>query len=164
MTNFVSRLLNRSAPSISEARPVDAPAIAAIHSASFQRGWGEDEIQRLLLERNVVSHRITAGGKPSAGNSFNRSAPWASAANASVGVATPGAYALVLGVTGLSGALVLVNLLPLVFDLGADAQFGACTGLAAVPVQAAAVQDRRRGRISERTGRRLVTHPTRPTC
>jgi hypothetical protein len=26
-----------------------------------------------------------------------------------------------------------------VFDLGADAQFGACTGLAAVPVQAAAV-------------------------
>jgi ribosomal-protein-alanine N-acetyltransferase len=62
MMNFVSRLLNRSAPSISEARPVDAPAIAAIHSASFQRGWGEDEIQRLLLERNVVAHRITAGG------------------------------------------------------------------------------------------------------
>ena len=63
MMNFVSRLLNRSAPSISEARPADAPAIAAIHSASFQRGWGEDEIQRLLLERNVVTDRITAGGK-----------------------------------------------------------------------------------------------------
>jgi Na+/melibiose symporter-like transporter len=54
-------------------------------------------------------------------------------------VATPGRYALVLGVAGLGGALVLVNILPLVFDLGADAQFGACTGLAAVPVQAAAV-------------------------
>jgi ribosomal-protein-alanine N-acetyltransferase len=63
MMNFVSRLLNRSAPSISEARPADAPAIAAIHGASFQRGWGEDEVQRLLLERNVVTHRITAGGK-----------------------------------------------------------------------------------------------------
>ena len=54
-------------------------------------------------------------------------------------VATPGAYALVLGVAGIGGALVLVNILPLVFDLGEDAQFGACTGLAAVPVQEAAV-------------------------
>jgi hypothetical protein len=42
-------------------------------------------------------------------------------------------------VAGLGGALVLINILPLVFDLGEDAQFGTCTGLAAVPVQAAAV-------------------------
>jgi [ribosomal protein S18]-alanine N-acetyltransferase len=63
MMNFLSRLLNRRASNISEARPADAPAIAAVHSASFQRGWGEDEIARLLLERNVVTHRITAGGK-----------------------------------------------------------------------------------------------------
>jgi hypothetical protein len=54
-------------------------------------------------------------------------------------VATPGAYALVLGVAGLGGALILVNILPLVFDLGADTQYGAYTGLVAVPVQAAAV-------------------------
>jgi len=56
-----------------------------------------------------------------------------------VWVTTPGAYAIVLGVAGLGGALVLVNILPLVFDLGADTQFGVYTGLAAVPVQAAAV-------------------------
>jgi MFS family permease len=56
-----------------------------------------------------------------------------------VWVSTPGAYALVLGVAGIGGALVLINILPLVFDLGEDAQFGTCTGLAAVPVQAAAV-------------------------
>src|SRR5215510_839882 len=56
-----------------------------------------------------------------------------------VWVSTPAAYAVVLGVAGLGGALVLVNILPLVFDLGEDAQFGTCTGLAAVPVQAAAV-------------------------
>jgi len=56
-----------------------------------------------------------------------------------VWVSTPGAYALVLGVAGIGGALVLVNILPLVFDLGEDTQFGACTGLVAVPVQAAAV-------------------------
>jgi Na+/melibiose symporter-like transporter len=54
-------------------------------------------------------------------------------------VATPEAYALVLGVAGIGGALVLVNILPLVFDLSADAQYGTCTGLVAVPVQAAAV-------------------------
>ena len=54
-------------------------------------------------------------------------------------VSTPGAYALVLGVAGLGGALVLVNLLPLVFDVGDDVQFGTYTGLVAVPVQAAAV-------------------------
>jgi hypothetical protein len=53
--------------------------------------------------------------------------------------ATPGGYAVVLGVAGLGGALVLVNILPLVFDLGADTEFGTYTGLAAVPVQAAAV-------------------------
>jgi cyanate permease len=53
-------------------------------------------------------------------------------------VSTPEAYALVLGMAALGGALVLVNILPLVFDLGADTQFGTCTGLAAVPVQAAA--------------------------
>jgi MFS family permease len=56
-----------------------------------------------------------------------------------VWVATPVAYAVVLGVAGLGGALVLVNILPLVFDLGADTQFGTYTGLAAIPVQAAAV-------------------------
>src|SRR5215470_990905 len=54
-------------------------------------------------------------------------------------VATPGAYALVLGVAGVGGALVLINILPLVFDLGEDTQFGACTGLVAVPIQAAAM-------------------------
>jgi MFS family permease len=54
-------------------------------------------------------------------------------------VATPEAYALVLGVAGIGGALVLVNILPLVFDLSADTQYGTCTGLVAVPVQAAAV-------------------------
>ena len=54
-------------------------------------------------------------------------------------VSTPVVYAVVLGVAGIGGALVLVNILPLVFDLGEDVQFGTCTGLAAVPVQAAAI-------------------------
>jgi len=63
MMNLVSRLLRRGTPSIAEARPADAPEIAALHAASFRRGWGEDEIHRLLVERNVVAQRVTAGGK-----------------------------------------------------------------------------------------------------
>jgi [ribosomal protein S18]-alanine N-acetyltransferase len=61
MMNFVSRLLSRAEPAISEARPQDAAAIAALHVASFQRGWGEDEVHRLLIEKNVVAHRTRAG-------------------------------------------------------------------------------------------------------
>jgi [ribosomal protein S18]-alanine N-acetyltransferase len=57
MIGFVSRLLGRGAPSCSEAQPADAAAIAALHKASFQRGWGEDEVYRLLVEKNVVAHR-----------------------------------------------------------------------------------------------------------
>jgi ribosomal-protein-alanine N-acetyltransferase len=61
MMNFVSRLLSRAEPSFAEARPRDAAAIAAVHGASFQRGWGEDEIHRLLMDRSVVAHRVTIG-------------------------------------------------------------------------------------------------------
>ena len=61
MMNFVTRLLSRSDPTISEARQRDATAIAALHAASFQRGWGEDEFQRLLIDRAVVAHRAMIG-------------------------------------------------------------------------------------------------------
>jgi len=61
MMNFVTRLLSRSEPTMSEARQRDATAIAALHAASFQRGWGEDEFQRLLIDRAVVAHRAMIG-------------------------------------------------------------------------------------------------------
>jgi ribosomal-protein-alanine N-acetyltransferase len=57
MMSFIARWLGRSPPSLSEARPNDAAAIAALHTASFQRGWGEDEVYRLLIEKTVVAHR-----------------------------------------------------------------------------------------------------------
>jgi len=59
--NFVARILSRPQPKFSEARKWDAAAIAAVHAASFQRGWGEDEIARLMLDRAVVTHRVMAG-------------------------------------------------------------------------------------------------------
>jgi ribosomal-protein-alanine N-acetyltransferase len=61
MMRFVSRFFARSTPTLSEARPADAAAIAALHKASFQRGWGEDEVYGLLVESNVVAHRAMNG-------------------------------------------------------------------------------------------------------
>jgi ribosomal-protein-alanine N-acetyltransferase len=61
MMRFIARLFGRAAPTLSEARPNDAAAIAALHTASFQRGWGEDEVYRLLIEKTVVAHRAMAG-------------------------------------------------------------------------------------------------------
>ena len=63
MMRFVSRWLWRGAPAFSEARPGDAAAIAAVHGASFQRGWGEDEIHRLLIARSTVAQRAMIGPK-----------------------------------------------------------------------------------------------------
>jgi ribosomal-protein-alanine N-acetyltransferase len=59
MMSFLGRLFAGGEPTFSEAKPADAPAIATVHNASFQRGWGEDEIHRLLIEHNVVAHRAT---------------------------------------------------------------------------------------------------------
>ena len=61
MMNLVTRLFARSEPAITQARQRDAAAIAALHAASFNRGWSEDEFYRLLTDRNVVAHRIVIG-------------------------------------------------------------------------------------------------------
>ena len=63
MIGHLSRLFSRGAPTFAEARPSDAAAIAGIHGVSFQRGWGEDEIYSLLIEKNVVAHRAISGRK-----------------------------------------------------------------------------------------------------
>jgi ribosomal-protein-alanine N-acetyltransferase len=57
MTNIVSRLMPTTQPTFLAARPRDAAAIAYLHAASFGRGWEEDEVHRLLLDRAVVAHR-----------------------------------------------------------------------------------------------------------
>jgi ribosomal-protein-alanine N-acetyltransferase len=61
MMSMVSRLFARSEPVLSEAGPCDAATIAALHAVSFQRGWSEDEIERLLTDRSVIAHRTTNG-------------------------------------------------------------------------------------------------------
>jgi ribosomal-protein-alanine N-acetyltransferase len=63
MIAFLSRLFSRREPVLSEATPRDAAAIAKLHAASFNRGWSEDEIDHLILERNVLTHRATVNGR-----------------------------------------------------------------------------------------------------
>jgi len=55
--NLVSRLMPTAQPALSAAAPRDAAAIARLHAASFGRGWHEDEVHRLLLDKAVVAHR-----------------------------------------------------------------------------------------------------------
>jgi len=63
MIAFLARLFSRPEPVLSEASARDAGAIAMLHAASFNRGWSEDEIDRLMIERNVLTHRAMIGGR-----------------------------------------------------------------------------------------------------
>jgi len=56
MMSVISRLLSGATPQFTAASPRDATAIAALHAASFRRGWGEDEVYRLLVDKAVVTH------------------------------------------------------------------------------------------------------------
>src|SRR5438067_4299609 len=59
--NWFARLFARAEPALSAAAPRDAAALAALHAASFNRGWSEQEFEQLLTDRNVVADRATRG-------------------------------------------------------------------------------------------------------
>jgi [ribosomal protein S18]-alanine N-acetyltransferase len=61
MIGFINNLFNRAEPSITEASARDASAIAVLHGKSFRRGWSEQEVEGLLIDRRVIAHRATAG-------------------------------------------------------------------------------------------------------
>jgi ribosomal-protein-alanine N-acetyltransferase len=63
MMGIISQLFARGAPALSEATTRDAAAIAALHAASFRRGWSEPEVEALVLDRHVVAHRGMLGAK-----------------------------------------------------------------------------------------------------
>jgi ribosomal-protein-alanine N-acetyltransferase len=63
MIELLARLFGRSEPVLSEAQQRDTAAIAALHAVSFNRGWSEEEIDRLLADRQVVTHRVAIGGR-----------------------------------------------------------------------------------------------------
>jgi ribosomal-protein-alanine N-acetyltransferase len=61
MIELMSRLFSRGEPALSDATARDSAAMAALHGASFRRGWSDGEIERLLLERNTVAQRAMVG-------------------------------------------------------------------------------------------------------
>jgi [ribosomal protein S18]-alanine N-acetyltransferase len=63
MIGFISTLFARGEPALSEATARDAAAIATLHAASFRRGWSEQEVETLLLDRNVIAHRVVIANK-----------------------------------------------------------------------------------------------------
>lgn len=64
MKSIVSLLLPGAAPQFTAASARDAAAIAALHAASFRRGWGEDEVYRLLADSTVIAHCATIRRAP----------------------------------------------------------------------------------------------------
>jgi ribosomal-protein-alanine N-acetyltransferase len=63
MMGFLGNLFARAEPMLSEASARDAAAIASLHAASFRRGWSEQEVEGLLIDRAVITHRATFRGK-----------------------------------------------------------------------------------------------------
>jgi len=55
------RWFARAAPHLAVAGPGDAGSFAKLHATSFAHGWSEDEFERLLIDRNVLAHRASAG-------------------------------------------------------------------------------------------------------
>ena len=58
---LLSNLFARGEPGLSAATSRDAAAIAALHAASFRRGWSEQEVEGLLTDRHVIAHRAMLG-------------------------------------------------------------------------------------------------------
>lgn len=59
--SWLKRLLGRDEPTLSAATPRDAASLAALHAASFNRGWSEHEFEQLLTDRNVIADRAVSG-------------------------------------------------------------------------------------------------------
>jgi ribosomal-protein-alanine N-acetyltransferase len=61
MIGHIVSLFARREPALSQASPRDAAAIAKLHGASFHRGWSDGEIERMLLDRDILAHRAMLG-------------------------------------------------------------------------------------------------------
>lgn len=61
MRMLLDLLRPRAAPALSAATVADAAAAAAIHAASFARGWSEDEMAGLLAAKTTIADRASVG-------------------------------------------------------------------------------------------------------
>ena len=75
MKALLKRLFGRAEPALAPARPRDAPVLAALHAASFNRGWSEQEFEQLLTDRNVMAD-CAVSGRTSVGFILSRRAAY----------------------------------------------------------------------------------------
>ena len=61
--SFFARLFGSGEPVLGPAQARDVAGLAAIHRDSFNRGWGEQEFDQLLTDRNVIADRAASGRK-----------------------------------------------------------------------------------------------------
>lgn len=62
LSRMFPKLFGRTAPTVEPANLRDAPQLSQLHRASFHRGWGTDEFEQILIERNALAHRLRLGG------------------------------------------------------------------------------------------------------
>lgn len=58
---WLRALFSAGEPALADATPADAPGIARLHAQSFRQGWSEDEIERLIADRSVLTQRARTG-------------------------------------------------------------------------------------------------------
>jgi [ribosomal protein S18]-alanine N-acetyltransferase len=58
MIRWIYGWLRGGAAVVEPATTRDAPRLAQLHGASFHRGWGEAEFERMLAERNTMVDRL----------------------------------------------------------------------------------------------------------
>jgi ribosomal-protein-alanine N-acetyltransferase len=61
MMRWLSAWWNGGSAAVEPATLRDAPALARLHAEAFHRGWGENEFEGLLSERNTLAHRLRSG-------------------------------------------------------------------------------------------------------
>ncbi len=62
MMAWWSRWFGSATPVVEPATLRDVRRLAQLHGASFHRGWGENEFEQMLRERNTLVHRLRQGG------------------------------------------------------------------------------------------------------
>jgi len=62
LTGLLPQLFKRPDATVEPANLRDAPRLSQLHRASFHRGWGTEEFEQILIERNALAHRLRLGG------------------------------------------------------------------------------------------------------
>jgi [ribosomal protein S18]-alanine N-acetyltransferase len=63
MNTWFSSLFGSAAAVVEPASLRDAARLAELHRASFHRGWGENEFEEMLSQRNTLVHRLRLRSK-----------------------------------------------------------------------------------------------------